>query len=557
VGRRQSRLQAVAAGRLIDRLNTGELRAGPPPVTPSELPTTAGLAGTLVPTSDPRFAWLSTLPRWLVVLALLIVVVALLVLGPVAIAAAVVAAVAVRMLAPSATAAFLAALRRVLTGAPEPQEIARDRLKALEEDRLTPDLLASAPPNSSFRLTAAPPLGAPVTAASALSLGGGDSADARTFRAAAAEVLGELAKPPAPVPARVSVDLPQIGLKLVAALEPRTTIATALRNRLVLQPGVVWAPEDPIEPVMAYPKFERPMYEPLRDLGQDWLLPGLEQVPVNTITLVLANQRFIEAYMVGLSHEMSRELLWNEYPTDQRGTYFRQFWDVRGTEPSPGQTLDPETLRDIREIHAWPKTSVLGRNSPRPPVPPGEERLVLLVRGDLFRRYPNTEVYALRAKVGQGRRRDLGEGRENPIFRGSLRPDVTFFGFNLTPRQAIGAEDPTDTAVDQGWFFVLEEQPAEPRFGLDLATTFGGSVADFNALSWGHLAASAADLAQLAHVNLNTQLPDTRPITDPGQPTWHADAGLGRTGSRSADLASITLQRPVRIGIHASDMLPR
>ena len=111
--------------------------------------------------------------------------------------------------------------------------------------------------------------------------------------------------------------------------------------------------------------------------------------------------------------------------------------------------------------------------------------------------------------------------------------------------------------MDQGWFFVLEEQPAEPRFGLDLATTFGGSVADFNALSWGHLAASAADLGQIAHVNLNAQLPDTRPITDPGQPTWHADAGLGRTGSRSADLASITLQRPVRIGIHASDMLPR
>ena len=25
---------------------------------------------------------------------------------------------------------------------------------------------------------------------------------------------------------------------------------------------------------------------------------------------------------------MSSELLWREYPTDQRGTFFRQFWDT-------------------------------------------------------------------------------------------------------------------------------------------------------------------------------------------------------------------------------------
>ena len=31
--------------------------------------------------------------------------------------------------------------------------------------------------------------------------------------------------------------------------------------------------------------------------------------------------------MVGLNHEFARELLWREFPTDQRGSYFRQFWD--------------------------------------------------------------------------------------------------------------------------------------------------------------------------------------------------------------------------------------
>jgi hypothetical protein len=273
------------------------------------------------------------------------------------------------------------------------------------------------------------------------------------------------------------------------------------------------------------------------------------------VALLVTNQPFIEAYMVGLNHEMARELLWNEYPTDQRGSYMRQFWDVRGTEPSPGQTLDPETLKDIQEIHRWSESARLGANSARPPMPGNEERVVLLVRGELLRRYPNTEVYALSALASPTRRRNLGTDRKNPIFRGTLKPDVTFFGFDLTPSMVVGAEDPTDATVDQGWFFVLEEQSVEPRFGLDLATTFGGAVSDFNNLSWGHLADSANDLAQIKHIDLNAPLPDTRPITDPALPVWHADTGLGRTNTRSADLAAITLQRPVRIAIHGSDML--
>lgn len=33
--------------------------------------------------------------------------------------------------------------------------------------------------------------------------------------------------------------------------------------------------------------------------------------------------RLPKSYMVGLNHEFARELLWREYPTDQRGSYFR------------------------------------------------------------------------------------------------------------------------------------------------------------------------------------------------------------------------------------------
>ena len=55
---------------------------------------------------------------------------------------------------------------------------------------------------------------------------------------------------------------------------------------------------------MAAPHFEQPMYEPLRDLSQDLLLPGLQTVLPDTVLGLKTNRRFVEAYMVGLNVEM-------------------------------------------------------------------------------------------------------------------------------------------------------------------------------------------------------------------------------------------------------------
>src|SRR5437762_4213004 len=107
-------------------------------------------------------------------------------------------------------------------------------------------------------------------------------------------------------------------------------------------------------------------------------MTGLDQLPQDSVTLARTNERFIESFMVGANHEMARTLLFNEYPTDQRGTYFRQFWDVSGYVPVPGQTLDPETFRDIRPIDRWNRDAVLGENSSRV-TPAGGDFLVLLV----------------------------------------------------------------------------------------------------------------------------------------------------------------------------------
>ena len=98
---------------------------------------------------------------------------------------------------------------------------------------------------------------------------------------------------------------------------------------------------------MAYPDIKAPAYAPLETISSEHLLPNLKLVPNNTISLLAANQPFIEAYLAGLNHEFARELLWREYPTDQRGSYFRQFWDVssyvdRAGQRSPATRRGPE-----------------------------------------------------------------------------------------------------------------------------------------------------------------------------------------------------------------------
>lgn len=255
--------------------------------------------------------------------------------------------------------------------------------------------------------------------------------------------------------------------------------------------------------------------------------------------------------MVGLNHEMARELLWREYPTDQRGSYFRQFWDVRGRIPAPRTVADVEQLKDIPEIHRWQSQSGLGNNMTGGSI---EGRLVLLVRGELLRRFPTAVVYAARARFETGpggsptRKRVPTDEERYPLFRGTLEPDVTFVGFDLEEDEARGDPDPANG--DPGWFLVIQQQPTEPRFGLDVAVEFADTLdtlTKWDDLSWGHLASDADTFAALTHIRLDSPLPQTGGVHDPPGVAWDVNA---------AQQAFITLQKPVRVAIHADDMLP-
>jgi hypothetical protein len=285
--------------------------------------------------------------------------------------------------------------------------------------------------------------------------------------------------------------------------------------------------------VLAHPQFPAPMSERLMELAPEFLLPGLEQVPANSVTLVQPNSRFIEAFMIGLNHEMGRELLWREFPTDQRGSYFRFFWNRRGA-------AQPELMQPI---DTW--NFPLGRN---PSAAGNPDQLVLLVRGELFRRYPNAVIYAAKA-TGTVANPKLTTQERYPLFRGAAPPDVSFFGFDLTAAAARG-QDP-----DPGWFFVIQQQPGEPDFGLDLPKDIDpqpARVTDWNQLTWRHLVQSAAELGALTHVRVGVR-PASPP---PALPDTSANPPGAEWGLNGAHMARITLQKPVRIAILARQMLP-
>lgn len=309
---------------------------------------------------------------------------------------------------------------------------------------------------------------------------------------------------------------------------------------------------DQLKPVMAHPKFEDPMFRELKAISQEYILPNLSMVKENTITLLETNQAFIEAYMAGLNHEMSRELLWREYPTDQRGTYFRQFWDVADNTTHSG-----EERLDIKTMDDW--KAQLGDHSPRAVTNSKGTYLVLLVRGELLKKYPNTQVYAQKAAfenvTSPSTPRVLADETvsaniQTPVFMAELDPDIYLFGFDLDEETARGD---TDDPAKPGWFFVLRERPGQIRFGLDDWTPIDtepelpdSDPQHWNDLSWEHFVSDKSELDSY-QLDATHSFGSSAGSENSPRPVW---------GKNSADIASILYQNPVLFARHASEMLP-
>jgi hypothetical protein len=326
------------------------------------------------------------------------------------------------------------------------------------------------------------------------------------------------APPPAPGP---MLDLATANSALLTRLDPNVTVATRLRGRLDIHARVGVARRDELDPIMACPQFNDPMWQAVRDLGADWMLPGLELVPPDTATLVRTNPSFVAAHMVGLNHELMRELLWREYPTDQRGTGFHRFWGRSGEQPD-----------DIAAVHLF--TGSLQKNL----LSQGDEA-VLLLRSELLRRYPGSIIYLCRAMATQADGEPaLDDGTLiPPSFRGDLPPDVTFVGFSIPPAALRATTDP--------WYFVIAQPPTEPRFGLDdWSTTTPAAPTSANDLAWNHMAPDG-----------NPTTPTPFALADP-VPLRNLQIDGSAWGANAAVQAQLTYQHKVRVAIRAADLLP-
>jgi hypothetical protein len=527
---------ALPAG-TIQRLNAGDIAAAPPRTAPPGQIELDDAADQLLPHGVPD--WLrDVLPfnRWIIGV-LLVIVLALTVPTGLVFLAIVGVAVLVAVFAASER------LRRAF-----------DHAEAASESGLTTERVQAVPARPAFVVTE------PGTAASANvpREGSGDSPEAAMLRTAVTELHArfELALP-APVIAE-PLDLDATARTVRTALDPVRTIPARAQSVLVIPASA--RPQRPaltIEPVMAHPVFADPMYAPLRDTSAELLIPNLELIPMNTVSLLETNRRFIESYMVGVNHEMSRELLWREFPTDQRGSYFRQFWDVGDVvnrDPGRSPAEIEERLRDIAPIHTWPRDTALGTHESRA-IPAGDEpdapRLVLVIRGELLKRYPTAVVFAQRAAWGAdefGRdirvldETDPASNVRTPAFAAEIEPDVKCLGFDLTADEVRGS--PVRTDADAGWFFVIQERPGEPRFGLDLpAEDTPPKPTAWDDLAWSHLATPEP----IRFIDLD-EGPETDGIT--AEP----DASI-RWGSNAAEMAYILFQTPVMVAFHASDML--
>jgi len=541
---------AIPAKALLQRINAGEVTSAPPKTIPPGLPTVDQAGQAAQPSGAPQwvldllkqYPWL---PYGVLILAIVLAIIFLLVLG-------LVAGVAV---AAALVAGGVYLFRQLRSWA-----AAEAASQAISEAGQTSASIATMPTSSNFVLSDP---GSSFVA----TIGGIDSPTAVRFKSALTDVfnLDFVSSKAAQLPAPVALNLNAISATMVTAVNPSDTILRRGLTSISLPPWILEQIGDNFNEVMAYPKIDLPMYKPLSTNAVERLLPNINKIANNSITLLETNQRFIEAYMVGLNHEFARKLLWREYPTDQRGSYFRQFWAVDNYIDSEGLSTDAlqEKLYDIPKIHLWALDSNLGTHNNRAdPAHPTSPQAVFIVRGELLKKYPNTVVFAQHAVMVNGLRtpdwltadEEANPPRSktrSPLFSANPVDDIFFFGFDLTIDEVKGVDG------DPGWYFVLQERPGEPRFGLEL-TRDTLDIHAFDEVTWDDLVPAVAP-GQSLHASSLANVPLVSPGNAPADADrlaqFNDDSKVDPAAISSARWAYLLFRQPVMVAVHADEML--
>lgn len=325
------------------------------------------------------------------------------------------------------------------------------------------------------------------------------------------------------VPQPIQTDLGPLGIGKAAVLEqiePHMTARRALKGRLTMLPGIIrqdWIDIAGLRPIMAAPSFNRAMSKALEQYDRDWLVPGLGDIANRDfVTLLEINPAFAEAFLVGASDEMGRELLWRDYPTDQRGTYFKRFWDAD----------EDELTGPIHRFSAEP----VGRHFAIGGGTVTGGALALVVRGELLRRFPDTIIMAMRAESAAVPPRFIAGSEAPVLFHTHMAPDYTAVGFRLTAE---------DVRAGGNWWFLLAQNPTAPRFGLAEKAT---PETEQNMLDW----ADFGTVPEGGFLPMGRSFDVQDPGSRPSRVRWPGHAGV---------VARVLLKNPVRAAFRADKLL--
>jgi hypothetical protein len=267
------------------------------------------------------------------------------------------------------------------------------------------------------------------------------------------------------------VDLDRLEDDLTSAIDP--TVPNPWIVDLVLE-DIEGLPDPPLAPAEVCTGVDLPAWRFLRDRHAEWLLPGRGQLEADGVYAFESNPVFVDAFLLGLNTQVLGELRWRNVPIATGCTPLKMFWG----RLKPGATEPASPLvrvNDIRDVGNWTATSSLGDPSHNP-ASDVNANLVLVVRSDLFVRYPATLVSAVPAVRdangnplwGPANKPPETAVRSWPIFQGSLGQDMTFFGFDLTPAEA------------RNYWVVLEEPSSGYRFRNDGSNGSNGSTTATN-----------------------------------------------------------------------------
>jgi len=573
--------QTIKLDEVITKINAGELLPAPLKVMAPGLPSVDAVAAQLEPTNVPawlkdalkKYPWLVYMP--LIIAALLILLFIIGGASPLAFAI------------PLAIAAGLIFLYGKMVSWKKELAVAGTLTSAGQ----TTASVDAMPKSADFRLSSPDEKFIPTVGSAT------DSVHAVKFKESLKDMyrLHTISKRAIPIQKpKTVIDIPKVSEVILDQIRPEKTVPAWTWQQVFL-PAWIKQQQAVVEEfaeIMGYPKINRAMYADLKKISDELFLPNVHLIEQNSLTLLETNQKFIESYMVGLNHEMARELLWREYPTDQMGSYFRQFWDVSSVLKDPALAGKPEDEQrepyyDITKLHEWRTASKLGDHDNRQkPDEPKKEEVVLVIRGELLKKYPTAVVYAHKAewteideKPDVREPRSLAHAEEGdkekpdreyvrtPMYAAKVNPDIYFFGFDLTVKEVRGESQPETPSPDNaGWFFVIKERAGEPRFGFDIPTTDGSSntFVTWNDMDWSDVMKDPQEIIDPLTVVGTHEIPtipdppiDTTTTEGKGQKEQYDDDIKVKWNYAvdSADLAYILYQVPMMVCVHGAEML--